>query len=421
MIYLLNNYVLYMDELAERIEDNFINIYNKFDILDKKINNYHMKFHKINEMIDIIISDEYTKIYKNYYPMKNYDLMQDQFFIYNAIINILLKKNTFITFEYIFEAEYINIPLIINLKIDNVLEKDFNIHLKKHNKIRHIFKLEYNITESKFYLYLYTNEIYNDNKMEYLKKYYLIIKKLNLIYFLLYKYMAYYYRRPINKTVYDVKLKKQIGILTVKITENVNKINDLIEVDKTIKKHIDDNSNKIVSMNESITNYFNRISINEKNIKFKTDTINSNIDEMKSNLNNFDLTSNSKYSIENFFIYNIETENSYKLSKDTPKFSIFNYNLISEFRKNNILEINCRLLYQYTNYNNIGFLLHIFKLYDRAGTMFYEYKSLLTNAGDNKKNDLKQNDMFYVKLDDDYGVIKIELILSIIDNVTNKN
>ena len=38
-----------------------------------------MKFHKINEMIDIIISDECTKIYKNYYPMKNYDLMQDRF------------------------------------------------------------------------------------------------------------------------------------------------------------------------------------------------------------------------------------------------------------------------------------------------------------------------------------------------------
>ena len=51
--------------------------------------------------------------------------------------------------------------------------------------------------------------------------------------------------------------------------------------------------------------------------------------------------------------------------------------------------------------------------------MFYEYKSLLTNAGDNRKNDLKQNDIFHVKLDDDYGVIKIELILSIIDNVTN--
>ena len=36
-----------------------------------------------------------------------------------------------------------------------------------------------------------------------------------------------------------------------------------------------------------------------------------------------------------------------------------------------------------------------------------------------EKNDLKQSDIFCVKLDDDFGVIKIELILSIIDNVTN--
>ena len=228
-----------------------------------------------------------------------------------------------------------------------------------------------------------------------------------------------YYRKPINNTVNDVKLKMQIGALTLKITENINKINDLLKVDEDIKKDIVDNSNKIVSMYESIANNFNRISINEKNIKLKTDTINSNIDEIKSNLDNLDLSSNSKYSIENFFIYNIETENSYKLNKDSPRFNIFNYDLVNEFRKDNILEINCRLLYQYTNYNNIGFLLHIFKLYDGAGTMFYEYKSLLTNAGDNRKNDLKQNDIFYVKLDDDYGVIKIELILSIIDNVTN--
>ena len=75
-----------------------------------------------------------------------------------------------IIFEYLFQAEYIDIPLIINLKIDNILEKDFNLNLKKHNKIRYVFKLEYNITETKFYLYLYNDEIYNDEKMEYLKK-----------------------------------------------------------------------------------------------------------------------------------------------------------------------------------------------------------------------------------------------------------
>ena len=120
-----------MDEIVERVENNFVNIYNKFDILDKKINNYHMKFHKINEMIDLLISNEYTKIYKTHFPMKNYDLMQDRFFIYNAVIDIPLKKNSYIIFEYIFESEHIDIPLVINLKIDDVLEKDFNIHFKK--------------------------------------------------------------------------------------------------------------------------------------------------------------------------------------------------------------------------------------------------------------------------------------------------
>ena len=121
--------------------------------------------------------------------------------------------------------------------------------------------------------------------------------------------MADYYRKTVNKTVDDVKLKMQIGVLTVKITENINKINDLLEVDNDIKKDIVNNSNKIVSMNESITNNFNRICVNERSIKFKTDTINSNIDEMKSTLDNLDLSSNNKYSIENFFIYNIEIEN----------------------------------------------------------------------------------------------------------------
>ena len=68
-----------MNELTERIENNFINIYNKFNILGKTLNNYHIKISEINKMIDIIISNEYTKIHKIYHPMKNYDLMQDRF------------------------------------------------------------------------------------------------------------------------------------------------------------------------------------------------------------------------------------------------------------------------------------------------------------------------------------------------------
>ena len=108
-------------------------------------------------MIELIISNEYHKIYKTCYPMKNYDLSQDRFFIYSEIMDIPLKKNSYIIFEYIFNSEYIDIPLVINLKIDDILEKDFNINLKEDNKIRHMSKLDYKITKIKFYLYLFNN------------------------------------------------------------------------------------------------------------------------------------------------------------------------------------------------------------------------------------------------------------------------
>ena len=48
--------------------------------------------------------------------------------------------------------------------------------------------------------------------------------------------MAYCYSKPINETVNDVKLKMQIGPLTVKITENINKLDNLLEFDENIKK-----------------------------------------------------------------------------------------------------------------------------------------------------------------------------------------
>ena len=83
-----------------------------------------------------------------------------------------------------------------------------------------------------------------------------------------------YYRKPIDKTIDDVKLKMQIGTLTVKITENINKINDLLEVDKNIKKDVIDNSNSIKNMKNEISdkvdnllsdNYYDK---NDINLKF---------------------------------------------------------------------------------------------------------------------------------------------------------
>ena len=145
----------------------------------------------------------------------------------------------------------------------------------------------------------------------------------------------------------------------------------------------------------------------------------SNLSNIKNGLSDFKINKNiSNYLIQNLFIYNIGVENNYTLNKDNPEFSIFIYNLENNFQSNSVLQVNCKLLYDYTTYNNIGTLMHVFKLYDENDTLLHEYKNLKTNAGDNLKDDLNQIDLFYVKLNDNHSIIKIELVLSILDNIS---
>ena len=66
----------------------------------------------------------------------------------------------------------------------------------------------------------------------------------------------------------------QMDALTLKLSENINKIDNLVEVDKDIKQDIADNSNSIANMKKDVANDFNRISINGKNIKYQTDVLN---------------------------------------------------------------------------------------------------------------------------------------------------
>ena len=75
------------------------------------------------------------------------------------------------------------------------------------------------------------------------------------------------------------------------------------------------------------------------------------------------------------------------MNKDNPNFVIFTYTLEDDFKVNSILEVNCKLLYDSTGYNNIGSLMHIFQLYDENNLLIHEYKNLKTNAGDNLKDD----------------------------------
>ena len=67
--------------------------------------------------------------------------------------------------------------------------------------------------------------------------------------------MADYYRKTVNNTTNDVKLKMQMAAFTLKLSVNNNKIDDLLKADKDIKKDITDNSN-------SIKNFYTKQDVN---------------------------------------------------------------------------------------------------------------------------------------------------------------
>ena len=123
--------------------------------------------------------------------------------------------------------------------------------------------------------------------MEYLKKILFNNKKLNLIYFLL--YMADYYRKTVNNTVNDVKLKMQMGAFTLKLSENNNKIDNLIQKDNEINKNLKNNVVLINSNKDIIETNKNNISENLELINKKFDIIESNRNGVSENLDSINL------------------------------------------------------------------------------------------------------------------------------------
>ena len=115
--------------------------------------------------------------------------------------------------------------------------------------------------------------------------------------------MADYYRKTVNNTANDVKLKMQMAAFTLKLSENNDKIDDLLKADKDIKKDITDNSNSIKNMKNEIDlelsdkidnllsdNYYDKTEINDKNSK-----LNRSIVLFNTNLtNHIDKYSNEK-------------------------------------------------------------------------------------------------------------------------------
>ena len=195
-----------------------------------------------------------------------------------------------------------------------------------------------------------------------------------------------YYRKPINKVVNDVKLKMQIAALTLKISENNNKIDDLIGVDKNIKKDISSNSG-LIGTNESA------ISTNSEQIN-----------DIKS------LLPTSEIFKKTYIIKN----QSFRFTRNIVYFKLLETEIENNFNKDGKLEIDSDIYYKYDSLQRDHHRLqHEYRILDDKNNLLYKKILNKTNTSDLNfdTNIMLIKDNFYVTFKNNYNKIKIILDL----------
>ena len=225
-----------------------------------------------------------------------------------------------------------------------------------------------------------------------MKIYCLIIKKLNSIYFHIYKYMDYY-RKPINKVVNDVKLKMQLGALTLKLNENNNKIDDLIGVDKNIKSDISDNKGLIETNTSDISD-------NKGLIKTNLEKIDNFTQYILQSGKDFE----EKYTIE---------KQIFKFDKNKHFYTLFEKEIEFEFTKNSLLFVKNNMYYKYENLSNdYHRLQHEYNIYDDENNLIHKYLFNKDTYYDESIDPiLHTNEDFCLCFKKNYNKIKINLQL----------
>ena len=196
-----------------------------------------------------------------------------------------------------------------------------------------------------------------------------------------------YYRKNVNKVIDDVKLKMQLGAITLKLSENNNNISS--------------NLSKINTNTSDISNNYNISQINKKKSEFNTSLIDTNRDNIASNLTTLNNIDNDLVSLRGRIntnqndIQNINSninaieENDLKISDEVfnDTYDIINqsfnfnenkhsYQLFEKAIDNNIVSgeliINTIINYKYDNLvNDINRLTHLYEFFDDKNALFY--------------------------------------------------
>ena len=168
-----------------------------------------------------------------------------------------------------------------------------------------------------------------------------------------------YYRKTVDNVVDNVKLKMQMGALTLKLSEN--------------NGNISSNLSKINTNTSDISNNHNFTQINKKKSEFNTSLIDANRDNIAANLTKINSIEENNLKINNE-IFN----NQYDIVNQSFNFNENNhlYKLFEKVIENNMLNgeliINTIINYKYYNLeNDINRLTHLYQFYDDKNELFY--------------------------------------------------
>ena len=209
-----------------------------------------------------------------------------------------------------------------------------------------------------------------------------------------------YYRKPINKVANDVKLKMQIGALTLKLSENNKKIDDLIVVDKNIKNDISSNTSKI-------GNIKNDISTNSGLISTNTSSISTNLEKID-NFTQYILKSGKDFE-EKYII----KKQIFRFNRDKHFYTMFEKEIEYDFTKNSLLFVKNNMYYKYDNLSNDYFRLqHEYNIYDDENNLIHKYLFNKDTYYDESLDPiLHTNEDFCICFKKNYKEIKINLQL----------
>ena len=159
-----------------------------------------------------------------------------------------------------------------------------------------------------------------------------------------------YYRKPINKVAIDLELKMKMAGLTLKLTKNANK-SDQMESD--ISENYNDIGNIELLSDENEANI--STNINKVNLLYQAHKeIKKDITLIENNLNNTYIINNitSKYInlLDKDFIFN--NNNTY--------YEIYELSIENIFMKNDYIEVNSCVLFDYKEYNHLGAISSIY-------------------------------------------------------------